>query len=220
MIASNPSLPLILAPTRFEFAVVNKALHAWLAAGRGTCQSCGMGETLAAAFCQQLEAAPPASLTLLGWGGGLAPELRAGAVVCAGSVLRAGQPALPCAVLPLANSRRGPILTAPRVLLTPEEKRQALASGALAVEMEAYPLAQWAQAQGIPFYHVRLILDTADDPIPDLDGGPGVLLQRFARHPGLLLEMARLGWRVQQLNPHLARLAVEIAATLTTCPYN
>jgi hypothetical protein len=207
---TSAALPLIVAPTSFEYAVVRRALRGWLAQGRGLCRQCGMGEARTAAFCQGLAGLPLSGVVLLGWAGGLAADLPAGAVVCADAAARQGQPSLPLPVLPLASSRVGAVLTVPRALSSPAEKRAAQAGGALAVEMEAYPMARWAQQAGLPFYHVRLVLDAVDEPLPDL-GGPG-LLRRLARLPGFLAELWRFGGRVRALNPRLALLVQEIAA--------
>jgi adenosylhomocysteine nucleosidase len=212
------ALPMILAPTTFEYRVVHKALRGWLAEGRGLCWQCGMGEARAEAFCRTLESQPPGALVLLGWGGGLDPELAAGAVICGDAALRAGQPALAGQVLLLPGCRVGPTLTVPRALCSPAEKRQAQAGGALAVEMEAYPLARWALRRGIPFFHVRLISDALDETLPDLgagEAGLGGVLKHILRRPALLPELWRFGQRVRALNPRLAELAREIAAELT-----
>ena len=182
--------------------------------------SCGMGEEQARLFCAKLNASPcPAALVLVGWGGGLASDLAAGEGICAAAAWKEGCPALACAVLPIPGCRSGPVLTVPSALLSLADKRAARDSGALAVEMEAYPLAQWAAQKGIPFYHVRLILDAWDDPLPDLGPGldlagqvrPGPLLAHLARCPAVLAELWRLAWRVSALSPRLARLAVEAA---------
>ncbi len=260
------TVPLIIAPTAFEYAVVHQALppaggddtlpgtsiqgrcgapegaalRRWLAGRRVLCRQCGMGENQAAAFCQKLDTQLISSVTLVGWAGGLVPELGAGAVVCADAAVREGQPTLACQVLSLAGSRVGPVLTVPKALFSPAEKRRAHAvsgalppaggddtlpgtsiqgwcgapeGAALAVEMEAYPIARWAQQRGIPFYHVRMILDTVDEALPTV-GGDEALLKQVARMPGLMVELWRLSRRVRALNPRLAALAVEIAMRL------
>ncbi len=56
----------------------------------------------------------------------------------------------------------------PELPATPQAKRDAQRSGALAVEMEAYPLAAWAAAHRLLFIHARVILDAVDESLPDL----------------------------------------------------
>jgi len=143
-------------------------------------------------------------------------------VVCADTALREGQPRLLCKVVTIPNVRTGPILTAARALLTPSEKRAAQASGALAVEMEAYPLAAWANRRGIPFIHVRIILDTLDETLPDLGHALDLsgkvrlapLMSLLARRPRLLRELWQLNRRVRALNPVLAKVTKGILQNL------
>lgn len=209
---------LIVAPTALEFAAVQKGLAGRTGREPDRLMMCGVGEQQSSRFCQKLDLAPPGCLVLIGWGGGLEASLAAGDVVCADVALREGQPRLPCKVVPIPNARTGPILTAPRALITPAEKRAAQASGALAVEMEAYPLAAWANRRGIPFIHARVILDTVDETLPDLGQGLdssgqirlAPLLKILARRPGLLPELWQLNQRVRSLNAVLARVMAEI----------
>jgi hypothetical protein len=210
-------MPLILTPTSLEYAAVKKALP-------GTIQlrQCGVGEQQSGLFCQCLPETP-ACLVLIGWAGGLAPHLAIGDIVCANLVLREGQPPLPCTPLPLQGVHTGPILTVPQALLTLAEKRQAYqASGALAVEMEAYPIAAWAQQRDIPFVHLRVISDRRDESLPDLGAGLDAsgrvhllpLLQKLMRQPALIATLWHLNRRLQSLNPILATLASNAVSVL------
>jgi nucleoside phosphorylase len=155
-------------------------------------------------------------LVLVGWGGGLTAGLNAGDVLCASIALHAGKQPVTCTPPTGGKIRAGPILTSAKALLTPAEKRAAADTGALAVEMEAYPLAVWANQHSIPFMHGRVILDTWDETLPDLSlnasGGvsPIELLKLVAKRPAVLAELARLNRRVQMLDPLLARLAFDL----------
>lgn len=74
-------------------------------------------------------------------------HLAVGDIVIADRALSAGRSDANCPALALpglARVHRGPVLTAGHVIAAPEAKRSAAESGALAVEMEAYPLAAWA----------------------------------------------------------------------------
>ena len=88
--------------------------------------------------------------------------------------------------------------------------------------MEAYPLAAWAAQHAVPFVHGRVILDTADDALPALDGvldGYGrlqiqPLLEALARRPALLGEFTRLALRWRGVNRRLAELAEAVVAAV------
>ena len=90
---------------------------------------------------------PAAGVALLGWAGGLRDDLAVGDIVIVDRALAAGRSDVDCLALPLpgtARVHRGPVLTADHVVAAPAAKRAAAACGALAVEMEAHPLATWA----------------------------------------------------------------------------
>ena len=180
---------------------------------------CGIGPRRAAALCAEFErGARPRGVALLGWAGGLRADLAVGDIVIADRALSAGRSDVNCLALALpgtARVHRGPVLTADHVVAAPAAKRAAAACGALAVEMEAYPLAAWAAQHAVPFVHGRVILDTVDDALPALDGvldGYGRLQIRplwgaLARRPALLGEFTRLALRLRGVNRRLAELA-------------
>jgi adenosylhomocysteine nucleosidase len=187
---------------------------------------CGMGPRRAAAICAELErGAQPRGLALLGWAGGLRADLVVGDIVIADWALSAGRSDVNCLALPLpgtARVHRGPVLTADHVVAAPAAKRAAAACGALAVEMEAYPLAAWAAQHAVPFVHGRVILDTVDDALPALDGvldGYGhlqirPLLGALARRPALLSDFTRMALRLRRVNRRLAELAKAMVAAV------
>jgi hypothetical protein len=63
----------------------------------------------------------------------------------------------------------GPVLTSAQVLVSSEQKRAGATTGAVAVEMEAGPLARWAVARGVRFVHLRVVLDPLTSPLPVID---------------------------------------------------
>jgi nucleoside phosphorylase len=205
---------MIVAPTTLEISAVRKGLVRFLE-GNYRLLMCGVGEGQSSAFCEKLNPAEISRLVLVGWGGGLTNVLKAGDIVCADAALYSGRPAIPCAIAP-SSLRSGPILTAPHALMTPAEKQVAASSGALAVEMEAYPLAAWASQHSIPFLHGRVILDAWNEALPNVetdDTGqvrPFKLLKKLVKHPAIVTDLARLGRRVQILNPLLAKLAIDL----------
>ena len=211
---------LVVAPTRAEHQVIGRALSSELLNGQVHIGLLGVGPERATTFCQRLdEQRWRGRLVLAGWAGGLLPHLRPGSVVLARAALSPTGPRCPCSVLPCSGAVAGDILTVDRALYTPGEKTRATQSGAVAVEMEAYPLARWAQAHDLPFYHGRVILDAADESLPDLSGifaeddriRSLELLRQLGRRPKLAWELASLAWRLQRLSPLLAGLARQLA---------
>ena len=187
---------------------------------------CGIGPRRAAALCAEFErGARPRCLALLGWAGGLRDDLAVGDIVIADRALSASRSDVNCLALALPGLARvhsGPVLTAGHVVAAPAAKRAAAACGALAVEMEAYPLAAWAAQRAVPFVHGRVILDTVADALPDLGGvldGDGrlqfrPLLGALARRPALLGEFTRLALRLRGVNRRLVELAEAVAVAL------
>jgi len=194
---------------------VRAGLLPWLREARLELVQCGMGLTGVQAFLPRLQAqARPQALILLGWAGGIAPELQPGDWVCANQARLQGKPALPLEALPITEAAAGPLLTVPKVLTAPEEKAAVASQGILAVEMEAYPLAAWAQAQGVPFYHARIILDARHEPLPVVGGGAaeeGIAwwraLIQLLRRPATISAYWFLLRRVRQISPKLEKLA-------------
>jgi uridine phosphorylase len=224
-------IPLVLTPTAIEYAAVQKGLKKALTQGQVRLLRCGVGEQQSALSCQKIDQGlvfsggqairlnAIACLVLLGWAGGLAPDLAVGDVVCARAALRDGLPTLNCETLPIKNAREGSILTSRKALLTPFEKSAAQASGALAVEMEAYPIAAWAKERGFPFMHARVIMDTVDETLPDFGlsvNASGQIqltsfLKQLIHQPALLRDLWRLNRRITAINPPLEILAQAVS---------
>jgi uridine phosphorylase len=201
-----------------EYAAVRKALDKPLALGQIQLMKCGVGEGQSRLFCEKIDSLSLSCLILLGWAGGLVSDLAVGDVICADTALREGQAPLQCQTLPIKDMRTGPILTVPKALLTPAEKQSAQASGAVAVEMEAYPMVAWANARGIQFIHARVILDGLDESLPDLnkelDPSGGMrwipFIKRLAARPAILQDLWKLNGRVRALDTTLAKLASDV----------
>ncbi|MCI0639912.1 MAG: hypothetical protein L0Y72_19375 [Gemmataceae bacterium] len=97
--------------------------------------------------------------------------------------------------------KRGRILSLPRLVGEPEEKRRlGSAHEALAVDMESAALARWCRHRDVPFGSVRVITDEVDVRLsPELlsmvDGGRVScwrMLKSVARRPSLVKELLRL----------------------------
>lgn len=143
----------------------------------------GMGPDLTAAVLPHLETLEIQSVWLFGWCGGLRPELGAGDLVLADATVSTAEDGPTTRILhPAPDSlieevrhlahrlgRRmdvGPVLTSDHVLSSVEQKHNGAATGALAVEMEAGPLARWATTRSLPFVHLRVVLDPLEAALP------------------------------------------------------
>jgi purine-nucleoside phosphorylase len=121
---------------------------------------------------------------LFGWCGGLVPDLSVGDLVLADATIfsegadepetRLSHPPAEPLVAQVGRVAEelglrllvGPTLTSAQVLASSEQKRAGAATGAVAVEMEAGPLARWAVARSVPFVHLRVVLDPLVSPLP------------------------------------------------------
>jgi len=147
----------------------------------------GVGSELTAALLPSIESLEPQAVWLFGWCGGLAPELTVGDLVLANATIfpkgvdgavgpTTQLPHPPPAPLVTQVHRLaeelglrmvvGPVHTSDKVLASVEQKRTGAATGAVAVEMEAGPLARWAVVRGVPFVHLRVVLDPLVSPLP------------------------------------------------------
>jgi nucleoside phosphorylase len=215
---------LLVTPTTVEQAAVRPALERWIEEGKVRLEMCGVGTEQASAYCWRLEKHHQGFdwMVLIGYAGGLTRDLKVGDLVMADSVLAAEQPSLDCQTLSIPGITCGPILTAPQLLATPQAKQVAASGGAVAVEMEAYPLARWARQQGLAFLHARVILDGIDERVPDvthlLDPSGNIriaaLIKRLSRQPALTLDLIRFARRVNVLRPQLEAYAKTLIETM------
>jgi nucleoside phosphorylase len=212
---------LFITPTISEYAPVERALARPLTRQMVRLEMCGVGPARAAEFAQSLEESGPlGGLALIGWAGGLQPDLLAGDVILARTAVDTHGTSVPCTELTLPGARQGPVLTVHHALLTPADKHAAGTGGTLAVEMEAAPLAAWAAAHGLPFVHARVILDTLDETLPDLGGAldplgrvrPLRLVCSVVLQPRLATGLWSMAGRLRRLRPTLGALAGAILA--------
>jgi nucleoside phosphorylase len=105
------------------------------------------------------------------------------------------------------SHREGLVLTVDRVIHTPEEKIQlGIDFGALALEMEAAPIAQEAKAHSVPFVQLRSILDPVAFPLPPMEGWVdergsvhfGALIKALIQRPKLIWELPSLSIKMAQ----------------------
>ena len=174
----------------------------------------GMGPRAARSAAERLIGAGATSLVSWGLAGGLDPALEAGAVCVPREVIaadgsrlrtaRSWQESLSSSV-PFGRSvGNDALLTAEHALETPADKSAARrATGACAVDMESSAVAQVAEAHGVPFIAVRVIVDTARDVIPQAVAGAsragkvrvGRLLLGLIRSPLEIAPLLRLARR-------------------------
>jgi nucleoside phosphorylase len=212
---------LLIAPSLSEYRTVRASVANRLADGSVQVVQCGIGPARATPLCRHLENSGwTGTMALIGWAGGLCSDLRAGDLVLADAAveIHGGRVLLEPNALPCA--RVGALLCVSAPLLTQRAKSAVQDHGALAVEMEAYPLAAWAAAHEVPFLHARVILDAVHETLPDLGDALDVwgrvhfirLARRLLSRPELMLNFVTLARRVRELDPHLAALARAVAA--------
>jgi adenosylhomocysteine nucleosidase len=186
-----------------------------------------------------LETLPRPRLVIsTGVAGALAPDLKAGDLIIAdGLILEVDQPDQndrtaqePISVSPdgvrLAQQAleraglrfaTGPLLTAGRVLATPNDKRAAhRQTGAIAVDMESAVIALAAAAVSAPFISVRAVLDEADHEVPGADlpdaAGHVAPLKAAAFFLGNPAALARVPALLRNLNRATNSLAAALEA--------
>ena len=198
----------------------------------------GVGPEKAAVLLSGLEGQDVDALWLFGWCGGLSRDLKVGDLVLAGATLADGASAGPQnapASHPPDEAIRthvgrvagdlglrlavGPVLTSERVLATVADKRAGATTGAVAVEMEAGPLARWAVARSVPFVHLRVVLDPVASALPEVplpadehgNAPPHALLWYTLTHPR---EWPAL-WALMQQARTARRTMASVIAALT-----
>jgi nucleoside phosphorylase len=113
----------------------------------------------------ELSASKLEAVISTGFCGALDPNLQHNEVLIATAVVDSvTRDRYPCArVLSEKRSCSGLLLTQDRVAVTASEKSELAASGAIAVDMEAAPVAAHAKRAGLPFACVKVVSDRADE---------------------------------------------------------
>jgi hopanoid-associated phosphorylase len=187
----------------------------------------GMGAAAAAAGARALIDAGAGALVSFGLAGGLDPALRAGAILLPSEVLAPARAPIAIASawrerLKTALGARAPVLqgrllTSAQAIASVEDKAVLFReTGAAAVDMESYCVAELARAHGLPFLAARVIVDGAADRLPGAvraaaDGaGPFKawrLIGALARTPSEWAPLLRLARRYQLASRSLAAIA-------------
>jgi nucleoside phosphorylase len=112
----------------------------------------------------------PSAVVSVGYVGALDPALEVGQIFLARQIARLDSALkYPVELLAYTNAEgvaQGTLLTIDRVAQTREEKRRLRQSGADAVDMEAYAVAEEAARRSVPFYCVRVVSERADADFP------------------------------------------------------
>ena len=172
----------------------------------------GPGRDRAGAAAQALINQGVAGLVSWGCAAGLNADARAGDLYLPTRIVGAAGECLVDAVwhdalcARLANRievHLAPLCEATTVLRTVTQKSTlARSTGAAAADMESMAIAQVAARSDVPFLAVRAVADGYDTVIPDAalavldaDGGrhPARVLPFLFRHPGLIIDLLRLG---------------------------
>lgn len=175
----------------------------------------GMGPSAAADAALRLLEAGATALVSFGVAGGLDPALEAGALVLPEEVIRADgarhatapgwRERVATAVAARHPACHGALLTCREPLCSPAEKASAFReTGAVAVDMEGFAIAEIAARRGAPFLAVRSVLDAAADTLPptllgaiDARGtaSPGRMFGALVRAPREWPDVLRLARR-------------------------
>lgn len=195
--------------------------------GHARLQLSGMGQGNARRAALML--ADAGATHLLSWGsaGGISPALPTGALLLPLMVRRADAqgfaitPAwhqqLHAKLAPALPVHTGDLLEVSQMVATTQEKQRLFcASGALAIDMESAAIAQVAAQRGLAFAVLRVVLDTAQRPLPhtalvavDHSGRLqlGHLLRALLLHPGDLAGLLQLRADLRLTQARLGQVA-------------
>jgi len=219
----NPGKVLVVVALEQELQPVARALgvtarggllRGWLSGSEVVALAVGIGGDVRSAVAQQ----GPRLVMSCGFCGGLDPAMSAGDLVLAtrvrgadGQVLDAPEVARQAAARALNGLRftEGELVCTSAVAASNTEKRALARAGALAVDMETYPVARAAREAGVPWLALRAVVDPLDFSLPPF------AREGRARYLGPALEYALCGPRAAAKLVRLARNASLAAAALT-----
>jgi adenosylhomocysteine nucleosidase len=177
---ADPGKVLVLVAVEQELRSVARALGAArrggvvrsrLSGGEVVALAIGIGGDARRALADQC----PRLVVSCGFSGGLDGSLSPGDLVLATAVRSAGGDALAApeslrvraaAALDGLRCFQGELVCAPTVAASPDEKRAFAGSGALAIDLESYSVAQAAGEAGVPWLALRAILDPLESTLP------------------------------------------------------
>ena len=158
----------------------------------------------------------PAVLVSTGFAGGVNKDLATGDLVLAETV-RIGDEEIRVDArwvdrVRTALSRQGLPVTVGTfasvgAVASAQTKRRSAEAGAVALDMESGPLAEWARRREVPFLALRVVLDPAGMEIP-FDGETPVW-RSVLRHPWVTVDLARRSRSAGRILGEALRLVIE-----------
>jgi adenosylhomocysteine nucleosidase len=130
----------------------------------------GMGEAAAGRACSvAMREAPLNILVSLGWAGALSCGLQPGDAYVVNEVVDGASGEAFPTQSPARQGNAPPLklVTIDHVALAVEKRRLGQSYQAVLVDMEAVTVARFARSQGIPFYCLKAVSDTATEVLPD-----------------------------------------------------
>jgi adenosylhomocysteine nucleosidase len=130
----------------------------------------GMGKAAAERACAiAMREAPLNTLVSMGWAGALSCGLQPGDAYVVNEVVDSASGEAFPTQSPARQGNAPPfrLVTIDHVALAAEKRRLGLSYQAVLVDMEAATVARFARSQGIPFYCLKAVSDTASEVLPD-----------------------------------------------------
>jgi adenosylhomocysteine nucleosidase len=190
----------------------------------------GMGPDAAAASARDLIRAGAGALASFGLAGGLDPTLVAGDICVPCEVMTRQLPAIATTEawrdrvlaaligrVPRGHLFEGSLVSSTEIVSTVADKSELFGvTGAHAVDMESFAVAEVASTHRLPFIALRVVVDRALDELPRVIATAsdplgrirlGVLLAALARSPSQLVSLVRLGSRYRAASQSMAAIA-------------
>jgi adenosylhomocysteine nucleosidase len=130
----------------------------------------GMGKAAAERACAiAIREAPLNILVSMGWAGALSCGLQPGDAYVVNEVVDGASGEVFPTQSPARQGNAPPfkLVTIDHVALAAEKRRLGVSYQAVLVDMEAATVARFARSQGIPFYCLKAVSDTASEVLPD-----------------------------------------------------
>jgi adenosylhomocysteine nucleosidase len=218
------SAPFVVVATGLQFEA--RLAHS----GNATKACCGRGTQMAVALATATGKGC-AGILSFGIAGGLNPQLRAGAVIVASSVIGANgvKMALPAderwsqtLVRALPQAMHAPVLGVDAAVTEPADKLKLFRqTGAAAADMESHIAAAVAASHGLPFAVLRVVSDPASQRIPQValagmreDGSTDAMgvLRTLMQTPGDLFDLPGVAFNAYVAKAVLVRARRDLGA--------